>query len=118
MLTTEEAVLRQRNEIEIGDGFKDAHDFAFGKAPQEIQFDGAIGFGVQLPPNMTDDLQAALAFLAITSAVQEREEKAKVESDEGPIVEMQPQRAISSGSDNTSYVNSGALKQPVKRRLF
>jgi hypothetical protein len=118
IVTSDEGMMRQKAEALYGDGWNIANDRAFGRAPQEITFEGSVGFRFELPADMSDEDMRALAFLSSAAAVMERLQEAKVDDDEGSIMDVSPQRAISPASDKLSYVNSDRVKPPSTRRLF
>jgi hypothetical protein len=118
ILMSDAGVARMVHEIEYGDGFHPALDRAFGKAPQEVVLDGGLGFQVTLPTDMSAEALAFIAGLACVAAESERRLEAKVDTDEGPIVEVRPQQALPAASDKMSYVNFTPSKPLEPRRLF
>ena len=118
IIMSPDGVTRLVNEAVFGDGFRDALDRAFGKAPQTVEVEGGPGFSFALPADTSPELLYALAALASLQAERDRVQLAKVESESDGHTETRAERLITTGSDKKDYVNSDTLKPRTLTRIF
>jgi len=84
----------------------------YGKAPITVEVEQRSEVSILLR-DASPNVLRVLSLIAL-----EADEQAKAMAVEVPAVEVPVQRAISSASDNGSYVNSDASKPRAKRPIF
>lgn len=118
IVTSEEGLERMVNEVLYGDGWQDALDRGFGRAPQTVEVEGSGVLALALPVDASPELVLALAGLATLAALADRASEAKVDTEDEPPPITRTVQALPETSGKVSYVNSDTPKAPDRRRIF